>query len=168
MSLPPTLIIDDRREDRTEVDARPRRSRHRVRFARALHPSLGSVGTGIALMLAVGSSVVVHRQWRVVENLRKDVAALEAPLAEARLPRAARSPEPANRWAREAPTSTPELGIEQRGLLEQRGADLLAANDFDGALGEYRELAALFPREACFRDVVAVLRAKLQCGSKCP
>jgi hypothetical protein len=50
-----------------------------------------------------------------------------------------------------------------REALERHGADLLAANNRQQALGHYRLLARLFPHDRAFRDLVAVLEAKLGC-----
>ena len=52
---------------------------------------------------------------------------------------------------------------QERLLLEQRGADLLFANDFEGALPHYRNMAAAYPDEPSFAGLVEVLRAKLRC-----
>jgi len=46
---------------------------------------------------------------------------------------------------------------------ERRGADLLAANDYLGALAHYRALAEEFPNEAVFADIVMVLELKQHC-----
>jgi hypothetical protein len=48
-----------------------------------------------------------------------------------------------------------------REALERHGADLLAANNHQEALGHYRLLLRLFPHDRAFRDLVAVLEAKL-------
>jgi hypothetical protein len=50
-----------------------------------------------------------------------------------------------------------------REALERRGADLLAANNHQEALGHYRLLVRLSPHDRAFRDLVAVLEAKLGC-----
>ena len=47
--------------------------------------------------------------------------------------------------------------------MERQGADLLAANDYLGALTHYRALADEFPNEPVFADVVMVLELKLRC-----
>jgi hypothetical protein len=47
--------------------------------------------------------------------------------------------------------------------LERRGADLLAANDYLGALTHYRALAQEFPDEPVFAEVVMVLELKQRC-----
>jgi Flp pilus assembly protein TadD len=68
--------------------------------------------------------------------------------------------------------STPEVAASERGELEHRGASLIGSNNFAGALAHYQRLTRLFPKEAVFGDVVAVLKAKLRCsepvGGLCP
>ena len=51
MSLPPTLVIDDRDEDRTQVDARARRSQHGASRSKLSRQSFGVICASIALAL---------------------------------------------------------------------------------------------------------------------
>lgn len=168
MSLPPTLIIDDRDGERTRVDTPARRMPRRTLFSKPISVSPAGIGAIIALILAVASSAVVYRQWQAIADLRDAVVALEAQYARAASREATAFREPADNWARDVRSSAHAVGVEQRGPLERRGAELLASNDFDEALAHYRKLAAFFPSEPSFREVVSILTAKLECGSRCP
>lgn len=57
----------------------------------------------------------------------------------------------------------------ERSELEKAGADLLAANNHRGALDLYRKLAAIFPEEPSFVDLVTILENSDRCeeGVKC-
>lgn len=58
---------------------------------------------------------------------------------------------------------------KERSELEKAGADLLAANNHPEALAFYRKLAAIFPEEPPFVDLVAILEDSGRCkgGEKC-
>ncbi|MGB8221210.1 MAG: hypothetical protein WCF10_01425 [Polyangiales bacterium] len=53
-----------------------------------------------------------------------------------------------------------------REALEDRGASLIASNDFEHALAHYQMLTQMFPGEDAFRDFVTVLLAKRACASE--
>lgn len=189
MSLPPTLIIGEADEDRTQLDPRPEvptparlakgtNAKHSVGGAsRALMGQwsllrLVYVGSFVAVLLVLVSVAVAYNQWRAVESLEKAIAELEA----SRLPRS--FPTSADHVAPSEPISTPvqrvsylrgqTIEADERSLLELEGARLLASNDFRRALEHYLVLAERLPGEPVFGEIVEVLRTKLRCGVGCP
>jgi len=132
----------------------------------------------LAFAVLVGLGSVAQQQSQVVEALRVTLTELGAPRptsdsAQSRAFEQSReTPQPADLQRRAAAR---EIAAEEREEMERHAAALIAANDFPAALKQYQALAELFPREATFRDFVAVLRAKLRCdradrsaSSACP
>jgi hypothetical protein len=73
------------------------------------------------------------------------------------------------------PAAPPPFAVGERERWESRGADLLAAHDYDSASEHYRKLAGAAPEDEVFRALVTVLESKLRCaqrametGSPCP
>ncbi len=188
MSLPPTLIIADQDEDRTQVDQRSRRGEASAeglgkRWTRApVQRPIAAIGRwsrhlfayrGLlaALPLVIAAGGVVYHQRQAIENLNSAIVALgasrmalpvspsrELEIGTASWPLADRAPDVFVR----------ESDAGKRAALELEGATLLATNDFQRARIHYSRLVSLFPDEPAFQDVVRVLGTKLRCGSKCP
>lgn len=124
---------------------------------------LVEIATVLAVLLGLGS--VAYQQSQIAGALRQTIEEMRTAHKASRVrsivdpvnrPLAPDGREP----AREK-TST-EVVANEREALERRGADLIASNDFSGALPHYEMLAELFPENEAFRDLVAVLKAKLR------
>jgi len=124
---------------------------------------LVEIATVLAILLGLGS--VAYQQSQVADALRETIEQMRTVEKVSRVHPVG---EPGNRpltpdsreTAREK--STTEVVANEREAMERRGADLIASNDFSGALPHYEVLAEHFPENEAFRDVVAVLKAKLR------
>jgi len=124
---------------------------------------LVEVAMVLAVLLGLGS--VAYQQSQVVHALRETIEEMRTvekvsrlhPIGEPGNRRLA----PDDREAAQEKTTT-ELATNEREAMERRGADLIASNDFSGALPHYEMLAERFPENEEFRDLVAVLKAKLR------
>ncbi len=123
------------------------------------------VGTVIVF---VGLSGLAMQQWRVASALRATLADINLPGSMADHEARPHFPELGHALGVQA---KPINGEERspvpndRADAENRGATLVASNDFDAALDYYSSLAAVHPDEPVFRDMVAVLRTKLGCAA---
>jgi len=125
---------------------------------------LVEIATVLAVLLGLGS--LAYQQSQVADALRDTIGEIRT-VQKASYPHSI--VEPGNRQlspdgpetTREA--TTMEVAAKEREALERRGADLIASNDFSGALRHYEMLTELFHESEAFRDVVAVLKAKLRC-----
>jgi len=110
---------------------------------------------------------LAYQQWRASHALRGVIAEMNAggsatsPQDFVGLPGQALAPLGAEpRLA----TSIHDVASADREEVENRGANLIGSNNFEGALTHYQALADLFPNEAVFRDVIIVLKTKLKCA----
>jgi hypothetical protein len=121
------------------------------------------VGVVFALVVSLGS--LAYQQWRASDALRRVIDDMRARRAETHIDDLVGSSERASAPAEpELTTSSGDLASVGQDGVENQGARLIAANNFEGALAQYRKLARLFPTEPAFRDVIVVLMAKLKCG----
>lgn len=161
----PNRAVDDPRGSRRVPSARlPRPAR------RAIEAGAGPVGVVvIVLAVVVGLASVAYQQWRAAAALRDMITEMNARQDATRsrdsatLPGRALAPPgtgPMLARARE------DVSPADREDAERRGASLIASNDFERALSQYRVLAGLFANEPAFRDVVIVLEAKLGCSGR--
>jgi hypothetical protein len=124
--------------------------------------------TGLLIAIIVGLVLAVHQELRVADELRDALNEMNADASSQSLD----LPRPADRPAvafdeRSVPSASGgETMGRDREALEDRGADLIASNDFVQALAHYQMLTQMFPDEDAFRDFVTVLRAKRVCASE--
>jgi len=186
VSLPRTLVVDEHGEERTIVDHRFHDPRMQVEGD--LVPS--NIAEPDAFPRRIGFGRI--QWWHVVAAFlvvvmlcvlsivayREHVKACGLRAAIAELTRAQSIPEAAERRSPGAPSPSAGLGpfvgsveaptesaspTKDRVAMERRGADLLAANDYMAALGHYRGLAAAFPGDRAFANIVIVLESKQRC-----
>jgi len=121
----------------------------------------------LALVLGLGS--VAYQQWRTAGALREAIVAIKTrtpvPLVDARAAAGAPTSVEVGTETR-LEVSTGGIDASGRGELELHGANLVASNNYVGALAHYQTLTKLFPAESVFRDVVTALRAKLRCAGR--
>lgn len=121
----------------------------------------------VSLTLTLSLGGVAYQQWRAADALRDIIGRIETGRSTLDIQG---PPGPSSgRFTladtqRRSAGSIHEVAPDEREALERRGASLIGSNDFSGALTHYEMLAALFPDEAAFRDVVSVLKAKLRCA----
>jgi len=169
------MVIDDRDDEKTLVDARfavpdhtPReepqaRWRGASAWLRRRRRRIAEAGAVLALVLGLGA--VAYQQSREVDALRERIDAMKRDRSGSFVGGLARSsssaPPPVGAEATSNPSSG-EVTQSERESLERRGAMLIGSNDFSCALPHYRMLTELFPQQRVFRDVVTVLEAKLR------
>jgi hypothetical protein len=125
---------------------------------------LVEIVTVLAVLLGLGS--LAYQQSQVADALRETIEEIRTVQKGSH---AHSIVEPGNRkLSPDGPETTREArtmegAAKEREALERRGADLIASNDFSGALPHYEMLTQLFHESEAFRDVVAVLKAKLRC-----
>ena len=163
MSEPPTILIRDSDDDGTLIDRRfsgpvaevrePSVRRHRI------------IEASVVLALIFGLGSVAYRQERAADALRHAIEDMKARksapfdlLGSNGRGLASVDIEPL------LDATTYDVTTSDRQELERQGANLIMSNDFLDALAHYQTLTKLFPKEAVFRDVVVVLRAKLRCA----
>jgi hypothetical protein len=122
-------------------------------------------GVALAVVLSLGS--LAYQQWRASGVLRAVIAEMNAGRSATHLEDFVELPGRVSAPLRTEPrlaTSSRDVASVDREEVENRGASLIGSNNFEGALTHYQTLAELFPNEAVFRDVVIVLKAKLNCA----
>lgn len=173
MSWPSTLVTRASGDDDTVVEARSRSSNvpsatgqasWRKTTTRSTKRAAIELAAALTFTIAIGT-IALH-QWRVVDELRMAIAELRRVSARALSGEPAHAPKlgsPPPKFVSESEAPMP-LPIAERERLENRGARLIAAHDYRGALAQYRTLAAAAPEEEVFQRLVVVLESKLLCA----
>ncbi len=165
----PNRAVDDPRGSRR---APPARLHRRVR--RAIEAGAGPVGVFaivfvMVLAVVMGLGSVAYQQWRAAAALRDMITEMNARQGATRSRDFAALPGRALAPPGAGPMPAParqDVSPADREDAERRGASLIASNDFERALSQYRALAGLFANEPTFRDIVVVLEAKLGCSGR--
>ena len=165
----PNRAVDDLRGPRR---APPARLYRRVR--RAIEVGAGPVVVFvivfvIVLAVVMGLGSVAYQQWRAAAALRDMITEMNARQDASRSRDLAALPGRALAPPGTGPMLAParqDVSPADREDAERRGASLIASNDFERALSQYRVLARLFASEPAFRDIVVVLEAKLGCSGR--
>lgn len=121
------------------------------------------IATVLAILLGLGS--VAYQQSQVADALRETIEEMRTVENVFRVHSIGepgnRSLTPDSRETAQEKTTT-KVVANEREAMERQGADLIASNDFSGALPHYEMLVKHFPENEAFRDLVAVLKAKLR------
>jgi len=192
MSEPPTILIPDIDEETTLVEARNSNLDWRAAGftkERGVSPtdSAGKISTsrsglglrwrfslrrsveGIVLSAVLsGFCLLGYQQWRIAESIQRSIDELSAVESPPEQHEINSSPERAlSQMNLEADRDSVSREILEAKIdqMESRGAALIRANDFGGALKHYQSLARALPQQSVFRDLVVVLQSKMRCGN---
>jgi len=127
-----------------------------------------ALATAALLAIIGGLAHAAHRQSRLAATLQETIDEMSMGVSAPSLHEHGEHADPASAWPQKKPTlgaASHEITERDREALEERGASLIATNNFSGALTHYQVLVSLFPDEEVFRDIATVLDAKLRCGS---
>lgn len=175
MSWPSTLVTSVSGDSDTVVEARSKPSNvpsapdlaalHQMSTRWSKRATIELVAA-LAFTIAIGT--ITFHQWRVVDELRTAIAELRRDSAPALPGERAHAPRPGSRSPKSDSESEalPPLPIDEREGWENRGAGLIAARDYRGALAHYRKLATVAPEEEVFQRLVVVLESKLRCAQR--
>jgi len=141
--------------------------RHRMRAL--MTPRVRRALVIAALLAIIGDLAhAAYRQSRLVATLRKTIDEMSLGVSVPSMHEYGEDTDRASAGFQRKPklgAASHEVMERDREALEERGASLIATNNFSGALTHYQMLVSLFPDEEVFRDIVTALDAKLRCGS---